>query len=358
MRLLTRYLAREIYLSIGLSFLVLEAVNFSMALIVELADVGIGDYGLWEAFQFVTLQIPTHIYEMFPLATLIGTIVALVQMASSSELTIYRCSGASLKQMVRSLFRIGLPLVLTCLLFGEVVAPASEHLAQRTRFKALNSNVTLKEFRSGVWAKDEHSFINVRSVMPDNSLLGVSIYEFDEAFNLKAISHAGRAVMLGQDAWQLHSVQQTSFVERGASVREWDTQEWRTALSPTIFNVLLTLPEKMSALDLFQYVRHLEENRQATGRYEIAMWNKIVYPLAIWLMMLFALPFASMQRRQGGVGGKVFIGIVVGLAYHFIGRLFSSLGALNDWSPVLSATAISWLFLMLTMAMLWRVERR
>jgi len=74
--------------------------------------------------------------------------------------------------------------------------------------------------------------------------------------------------------------------------------------------------------------------------------------------MILALPFASYHRRSGGISGMVFMGIALGLVFHFVGRLFASLGALNNWSPFVSATAMTGLFLLLGMAMLWWTERR
>jgi lipopolysaccharide export system permease protein len=120
----------------------------------------------------------------------------------------------------------------------------------------------------------------------------------------------------------------------------------------------MVVPEQMSAWNLYQYTGHLRENHQKTGRYEIAMWNKLVYPFAVMVMMLLALPFSAYQRREGGISSKIFLGIVLGLSFHFIGRLFANVGALNDWSPLLSATAMSWLFLALALGMLWRSEKR
>ena len=134
--------------------------------------------------------------------------------------------------------------------------------------------------------------------------------------------------------------------------------DWHSALNPNILSVLMVVPEQMSGWSLYQYVEHLRDNHQKTTRYEIAMWNKLIYPLVLLVMMLLALPFAAHHRREGGVSGKVFVGIVLGLSFHFIGRLFANLGALNDWQPLLSATAMPLLFLSLAMAMLWKTERR
>jgi lipopolysaccharide export system permease protein len=358
MRLLTRYLSREIYFSVALVFAALVMLFALLDLINELNSMGRGDYRLGYVLLFVTLTIPGHVYELFPVAVLIGTIFAMVQMAANSELTVYRSSGVSLKQMIRALLKIGAPLVVLCFLIGEFVAPPSERMAQQLRLKAQNAQVSLKEFRSGVWVKDERSFINVKSVLPDTSLLDVNIYEFDEHYRLRSIISAEHAEYLADSRWRLEGIKETRFEKQGASTDNRPSAEWSSSLNPDILSVLLVVPEQMSAWHLFQYTQHLRENHQKTVRYDIAMWNKLVYPFAVLVMMLLALPFSAYQRREGGISGKIFMGIVLGLSFHFIGRLFANMGALNDWSPVLSATAMSWLFLGLAMWMLWRTERR
>ncbi|OGS86144.1 MAG: LPS export ABC transporter permease LptG [Gallionellales bacterium GWA2_59_43] len=357
MNLLTRYLGREIYLSIALVFAALIALFAFLDLIHEL-NVMQGQYHIGYVLLFVVLTIPGHVYELFPVAVLVGTIFALVQMAASSELTIYRASGASLWQMMAALFKIALPLVALSFAFSEFVAPPSERLAQQLRLKAQNAQVALKEFRSGVWVKDERSFVNVKNVMPDTSLLNIDIYRFDETSHLQAITHASRANFIEQGRWRLEEVRETRFDKHGISVHALDTQEWASALNPAILSVLLVVPEQMSAYDLYQYTAHLKENRQQSARYEIAMWNKLVYPFALLVMMILALPFASYHKRSGGISGMVFMGIALGLVFHFVGRLFASLGALNNWQPLFSATAMTGLFLLLGMAMLWWTERR
>ncbi|MFZ2540404.1 MAG: LPS export ABC transporter permease LptG [Gallionella sp.] len=358
MNLLARYLGREIYASVALVFAALLMLFAFLDFIGELDSVGKGQYHLGYVLLYVLLTVPGHIYELFPVAALVGTIFALVQMAANSEMTIYRASGASLWQMVGTLFKIALPLVILSFVCGELLAPPSERMAQKLRLMAKNTQITLKEFRSGVWVKDEFSFVNVKNVMPDTSLSNIDIYRFDETFHLREITKASRASYVDQGIWQLEEVQQTYFAEDGVTVDSLPRHEWRSALKPEIFSVLLVVPEQMSAWHLYQYTKHLRDNRQMSGRYEIAMWNKLIYPFATMVMMILALPFASYHRRAGGIGGMVFIGIVFGLSFHFFGRLVGSLGALNDWQPFMSASAMTAVFLLLAMALLWWTERR
>ena len=358
MKLLTRYLAREIYTSIALVLAALLMLFAFFDLMGELSALGRGNYHLGYILLFVLLTLPGITYELFPVAILIGAIFALAQMAAHSELVVYRASGVSLRQMVVALFKIGLPLVLLSYLCGEMLAPPSDRLAQKVKLKAQNAEVSLREFRSGVWVKDEHSFVNIRNVLPDTSLLNVSIYEFDEHYYLNSITVAKRATFVEKNRWQLEEVKQTRFSDQGATVNNQASLEWRSVLNPAILSVLLAAPEKMSAWNLYQYIQHLRDNNQKTARYEIAMWNKLVYPLAVLVMLLLALPFATQQRREGGVSGKIFLGIVLGLAFHFVGQLFTRLGAINEWQPMLSVMAMPLTFLLLAVGMLWFTERR
>lgn len=353
-----RYLAREIYAATALvlaAFLMLFAF---FDLIHEFADIGKGGYQLQHAAGFVLLSVPGRIYELFPIAVLIGTLYALTLLARHSEIMVLRTAGLSTASLLVTLAKLGTAFIALTFVIGEFVAPPAEKAAQQLRLKALSSMVA-QEFRSGLWIKDEMSFVNVREVLPDTQLLrGVRIYEFDKQHQLRSISDAEEGEFRAPDRWRLVKVMQTVFEGDTARVSRMPEMTWHSALTPNILSVLMVVPERMSFLDLFQYVRHLEENQQRSQRYSIALWKKLVYPLAALVMMALALPFAYMQDRQGAVSLKVFAGIMLGITFHMLNGLFSSLGAINNWTPFYSAITPSGLFLLAAAGMLWWVERR
>jgi len=135
------------------------------------------------------------------------------------------------------------------------------------------------------------------------------------------------------------------------------TLDWTSELTPALLGVLAIVPDRMSVVALFQYVRHLRANQQRSDRYEIALWKKVVYPFVIVVMMMLALPFAYLQARAGGIGYKVFVGIMLGVAFHFMNGLFSHLGLLNTWSPWLAAMIPGGVALLLALGMLAWVDR-
>lgn len=188
-----RYLMREIYSSTTLVFVALLMLFGFFDLINELKDLGRGDYTLHKILWFVALNVPGHIYELFPVAILIGTLFALAQLGANLELTVMHISGLSLRRIASSLLGIKLLFVKLTFVFGKLIMPTVERYAQQFKLRSTHSLVA-QEFRSGLWVKDGRSFINVREMLPDSSLVSVKIYEFDRAWKLNAISYAAKGL--------------------------------------------------------------------------------------------------------------------------------------------------------------------
>ncbi len=352
-----RHLAREIYSATLLVLAAFLALFAFFDLIHEMAEVGKDNYQLQHAVGYVALTLPGRAYEIFPIAVLIGSLYALTLLARHSEITVFRASGLSTGELLLTLAKIGLAFVAATFLLGEFIAPPAERAAQQLRLTAM-SKLVAQEFRSGLWVKDGQSFINVREVLPNGSLRKIRVYAFDEDYRLSSISEADAGRFLPPDHWQLGNVVQTHFDGDRAEVSRHEQLVWQSALNPDILAVLLVVPERMSVINLYQYIRHLSDNQQKTQRYEIALWKKLIYPLATLVMMALALPFAYAHSRMGAVSIKVFAGVMLGILFHMLNGLFSHLGVINSWQPLVAAMTPSVMFLLAAGSMLWWVERR
>jgi lipopolysaccharide export system permease protein len=356
MTIITRYLLKEITVNVLLIMLALIAMFSFFDLIQELEILGKGTYGLGKVLLFVLLSAPGHVYEVMPVAVLVGCMYSLGQFARYSELIVLRVSGISLQSIALSLLKVGLVFTVITFLVGELITPFSEKMAQRMRIKATES-VIAQDFRSGLWVKDGNSFVNVEEVLPDAGLLNIHIYEFDKGFKLRTISNAKHG-QFEEDYWDLKEVTQIYFDKDTVKASQFQEANWRSLIRPELLNVLLVLPEKMSAWNLYSYINHLSLNKQKTTRYEVALWAKMIYPLACLVMVILALPFGFIQQRATGASTKIFVGIMLGVLYQILNRVFVHLGLLNDWSPLFSAIMPTVLFLMAGLTMLYYVERR
>lgn len=356
-RVLFVYVARQVFASTGLVLAAFLGLLAFFDFINELDTIGRRGYELWEAALYVLLLVPGRVYEILPIAVLIGGLYALTTLARHSEITVMRAAGFSTAAMLRMLGWIGVVFVVLTFVFGEYLAPPAERAAQQWKLTATGSPVS-QALRSGLWVRDGERFINVRTLLPDRSMEGVRIFEFDERHALRSISEARRGEYVEPEGWRLSGVVQTRFDADRVELVELGELLWVSELTPEVLSVLMVAPERMSVGTLYTYIRHLRDNRQQSERFEIALWKKIVYPFAALVMLALALPFAFTHDRMGGVSVKVFIGVMIGVLFYLLNGLFSNLGVINNWSPPLAAVTPSALFLAAAAGMLWWVERR
>jgi lipopolysaccharide export system permease protein len=377
MKTLRRYLWKEVATATAFVLFALLSLFTFFDLVAQLDEIGQRGFQLRHALAYVAFTLPSRTYEVMPIAALIGTIYALSKLAANSEFTIMRVSGMSTRRLLMNLLGIGLLMVGLTFLLGEVVSPPSERLAQQTRLKARGSTISVRDFRSGVWVRDvvkdpaggvsAFRFINVRQVSPDVGTRGWRIMEFDRDYRLTSILTADVGTYVPGVGWELSEAVETKVpqLSSDASLSAERTEVvkqpkmlWRTELKPDIFSVLLVQPERMAGWDLVQYIRHLAENRQQTERYEIAFWGKLFYPWAVLVMMALALPFAYLHVRAGGVSFKIFTGVMIGVAFYGLNKLFAHIGLLNTWPPLIVAALPSLVVLALAFSALYWIERR
>ena len=376
MTLLARYLNKEIASSVLFVLVAFLCLLGFFDFIAELADIGRGAYKLQHALAFVVLNLPGHIYEIAPVAVLIGAVYTFAQLASRSEFTAMRAAGLSRITALKALSGLAVVFAVLTLLVGEFLAPPAERLAQNIRLSALGASIA-GQFRSGIWIKDSSKtgageldrvrFVNVSELSPDGGMKKIRIFELDTDLRLVEVIDAEAAkYQKNSEAWELLGVKSRSYSELavgpGAStirVRRFSepTRSWISEISPDFLSAMMVIPERMSLYSLVQYVRHLKDNQQSAGRFEVALWGKLFYPVAVMVMLALALPSAYMQTRSGGVALKVFGGIMLGVGFHFLNALFSHLGALTSAPAWLAAATPSGLAFLLACVMLALADR-
>ena len=193
MRILNRYLRREIMSATVLVLMAFLCLFAFFDFLTELEEIGKGGYQLKHALIFVTLSIPSRAYEVMPIAVLIGTLYALTQLARNSELAVLRTAGVSNGRLLVVLAGIGVFFVAGTFALGEYVAPPLERVAQKWRLRSTSANVP-QELRTGMWVRDGKLFVNIQRVKPDASLEQVRIFEFDDEHKLATLNQATKGV--------------------------------------------------------------------------------------------------------------------------------------------------------------------
>jgi lipopolysaccharide export system permease protein len=367
MQTIRRLLHREIWISVAFVALAFLTLFSFFDLVAELSDIGKGNpnspYSLIHAALYTLLWVPSRLYELVPIAVLIGCIFVMARLAQSSEFTILRTSGMGPWRALRTLAWMGVAFALITFALGDYLAPQSTRAAQLLKSKFMGQ---LSVGQTGAWLKDRQQFssfaVNVGALESSGNMRNIKIYEFnskgqilasvqaasgdfdDAAWLLKEVRRQefflpesaapANAPLPSASAAQSANAQTQARVERSQLMHEW---RWPTGISAEMVSVALLKPERMGTLDLFQYIRHLQANGQTSQRYEIEFWRKVFYPLSCLVMVVLALPFAYLHFRSGAISGYVFAGVMIGISFFLLNNVFGYIGNLNDWEPWITA---------------------
>jgi len=359
MNRMARYVSAEVLLYTFYTLLVLTGFFAFFELLNEVDRIGKGNYQIADMLVYVALTIPAHAYTLLPVASLIGGILAISALTSHSELTVMRVSGVSLPRLAGWLAITGLFFAVLTLLLGEYIAPEASRAGSRHRIEA-TQRVMVGDFQSGIWIKDGKQIANIAAMLPDMTLQGIRIYEFAADQRLEQITQA-QSARFNQDKkhWELSEGRRTLFPadKKNVQLSNHAKLTWNTDVNPDMLAVLMVKPQDMSMRALASYIEHLHDNNQDAARYELSLWTKIFIPIACISMMLIALPFALLQRRSGGVGKRIFIGILIGVSFDFLNRIMGHLGALYHLSAPLAASLPTLLLFCGAGFVLWRQSK-
>lgn len=353
MKILDRYIAKNVGFSTLLVMGVLLTLFTFFAFMDEAGQIGKGQYGTLQAFQYVLLTVPGLAYQLFPICALLGTTIGLGILASNSELVAMRSAGVSLLQIINSVMKIGLLFVVLTVVIGEGVAPEAERYAQTLRSVAMSNQLTLRG-KEGLWARDGNNIVNVRHILPGERLGEIFIYERDAMHRLVKLVQADSAVYRNGQ-WVLQGMLSSNIGEQGVVSARVDEALWQTNLSPDLLNVVTVKPNTLSIFGLYEYVRYLKDNGLDAAVYEQALWGKVVAPLITAVMVFLSIPFVFGPLRSVGVGHRILVGTLAGVGFYIINQMFAYMGLVFGFNPLLSALAPAGLAFMAGYYMLRRL---
>lgn len=354
MKTLDRYLAKTVIMGTLAAIAVLVALSGFMTFVSQLHNVGIENYTILTAVIYTVSTLPEWASNIFPAATLIGTLMALGTLAQSNELMVLRATGVSTARLARSLLLGGVVLLLIFAILAEYIAPPTKRYAESERALALYHEAALLG-PFGVWARDGNLIVNVVRLGQHRSFDGIRVFKLEPRPHqgLTAIGLATRADFKNQH-WTLKHLNETHFSGHDLTMRHISRVRWPKLLSPDLFKVLIVDPDNLSAVGLWKYIRYLHHNHLGAEQYEVAFWKKVADLCSIPLMIIFSLPFLFGSMRSARFGYRLFIGVSTGLLYYFLGGVLAHMGDVFHLEPILVAFIPLLAFMLLTGVLIYR----
>lgn len=354
MNILERYIGRSVAGSVLSVMAVLMVLFVLMGFVNEFDHVGKNQYTLWHAFIYSLLRLPERFYQLFPLATLLGSMIGLGMLSRNSELVVIRSSGVTLSRFILAIMKTAFILIAIAIFIGEVVAPPVKQFANLQRVKAIKKEISLNT-AYGLWARDGKTFIHVRRVTDKGQLQGITLYQFDNIQNLESVTRAS-AADFKNDKWVLKRVT-TTRIEKNKTTKSYKKEEsWKSLLDPELVSVVSVTPEMLPVWKLDSYISYLEENGLDASQYKLAFWGKIIKPFTILAMVLIAIPFVFVSQRQTPIGKQILLGFLVGISFFIFSELAGQVGVVYQLHPLPVVSLPTFLIAGVALLMLRRIR--
>lgn len=354
MSILSGYLMRTILASTLLVLMVLLALATLFEFIGEL-DNKMGDYGVPQALMYSILRLPQVAFQMLPMATLIGALLGLGGLASSSELVVMRSAGLSIGKLAGMVAITGVVMMVITALIGEYIGPPLDYFARTMRNEARFQH---DERNSGnaAWVKDGPVILHLERVNSEFEFGGIYVFRFNDDNSLRSIARAENSGIDDSDKWILENFRETRFQDDGVQIVESSRAVESFDLSGDMLGITLVKPISLSAKGLLSYIRYLDKNNLYAGRYETELWSRVSTTATVVIMPVLALAFVFGSLRVSGSGGRLMIGVLIGLGYYLASEMIANSGQIYDLNPALVTWLPSLALLIVTALALDRVR--
>lgn len=354
MKLLDRYIAKTVLAAIGLVTLMLIGLQVFILLVNQMGDLGKADFGFWQASLYVLLQLPYQVYLFFPMASLLGCLIGLGMLASSSELVVMRASGMSIGQITLAVFKAAMLLIILVTLLGETLVPLLSGYANDKKMMAISGGQSLRT-RQGLWLRQDLDFIHIGEVLSENRLQQVYQFSFDK--NHRMLNSAFiREIRYENGQWQAYGIEQTRFNKDSTSLQNHDQKPWEVNLKPQILGLSRVEPDEMSLYALHHFLGIQKNSHQNMQNYELSYWHRMIQPFTTMVMMLLAIPFIFGPLRSSTMGAKLLTGATAGFGFHIVNQFLGPVSFVFQWPAIGAAVFPTLLFALLGVYMMRKMH--
>lgn len=311
-----------------------------------------------------TLYYPNYIPEIVhlvsPLALFIATVYLTGRLSQKLEVASLQTAGVSLYRLMAPFAVVGILIAITMFWFNGWIVPHTN--AVRLSFE--------QDYTKDAIGQAEYA--NIHRQNAPGSLLSVNFYDrtsktattvslqqFEpDGFMAERID-ADRMVWIDSlSTWQLQTASIRRF-ERHGFMRQHQISRIDTSLTILPRDLARTQGdvEAMTITDARSYIESLHRTgANNLGRPLVHYFSKFSYPIANLILILLAVPLASVRRR-GGQAVQLGIGLVFSFIYLALIKLIEPFGYAGTLSPILAAWVPHIIFALIALIVVWSVRK-
>lgn len=384
LRILDYYLVKKISVTVALTLIGLVMFSLIIRITEEVSHVGKGAYTITDALVYSSLLGIPDINTFFPMAGLLGAMIALGILAGNSELIIIQAVGVSKFRIFIGLLWFIIPFSILNLAIQQWVSPKVTAYAYSMKNSKLN-NGNFYTSNQTLWSKASGEFIYAQ-VTKDSKLGNILVLQYTENnYELKQVMIGQSATWLeDQQTWLMHRVQVYSFnennrefdatqqeeikkhlysanlnadkvlpllekqllIEQNFNVQLYADYKWQTTLTPDKLSLVNSDTNNFSLTSLWVYIKYLNETQQNANYYTYLFWSKLFAGLSFMVMMFVATSSVFGNMRNVSIMMKIFFAVILGLIFFVLNNTVGPFIMNYGIPPILAALLPSIIFML------------
>ena len=129
----------------------------------------------------------------------------------------------------------------------------------------------------------------------------------------------------------------TNFTSWETTSVEHDSLRWDTGITPELLTLEVLPQDQLPLADLYRYSRYLVQQGLEADDFELALWRKLLQPIAVAGLVLVAISFVFGPLRDGTMGFRIFAGAIVGIVFRTSQDLLGPSSLVFGFSPLYAA---------------------
>ncbi len=330
-----KYIATRVFWSFLIVIFILLNLDYTLTFIGKIKQVD-DNFPVTSLLQVLLYRLSGKLAEYIPISSLIGALVGLGALASTSELTVIRAAGIPIWRIGFAACQPILIFSLIGLTISQYVTPFDEQKANLIEQISKQQNTTTA-LTGGVWIKANKTFVYINASDSQNKLYDVLIYTPNKQI-LKSVIQADTAIQIQDNKWQLNNVHKTIFFPNHIETHQYKTKPWHVSIKPKHLSSMYQDPDTLSISELPSYQHYLESQGQSGFRYELVFWQKALRPLGSLVLVLVALSSVFGPLRSSTMSERIFSGIMIGLAFQNGLNLFGQISITMNFPPIIGVS--------------------
>jgi lipopolysaccharide export system permease protein len=310
--------------------------------------------------KMYAFQIPSQLLQALPIASLLASVVCMVLLGRTNELTAMRSVGIGPVRLAQPLLCGGAILAVAGWFLNEVIVPVSAdrlHYVQEVQIEGVPSF----EIAQGVsWVSQgdtiyDFGFYDTES----QGFKKIRISRLYENFSPKQSIEAQTAKSLGTgQQWELRNVTTSDFNRDGAIVRQYRQPEVILDLPVDVSKLRKErrLPSEMSRRELGALIKSSENSGRDILPLKVDYHLKLAFPFAALVVSLLGLKFMYSSERTAETARSILAAFGIGMSYWFLLNAFLAFGRRGNLSPWASAWAANAILLVVVVTDAWRAR--